>query len=207
MECGDEIDDALAADPVIAGMDGADGGLQVAGESVFEHDAARADLQGLNDLLRGDGGGEKKNLGRGGAAHDGAHGLKAGQARHGNIEKKNIRLKFEGLRDGFVAVGGISDYVKAIVFGKHIAHANAHDRVVVRQHDSNGSFHFSHTPPLFQIRAPGDAADQAGNSASSIRSNPWAAARKSLSRTALLSNWLSLKLSGVDSKSAPRRAA
>ena len=80
VERGDKIDDALAADPIIARVNGADGSLQMAGERIFEYDAARADMQRLNDLLGGDGGSEKQNLGRGRPAHDGAHGLKARQA-------------------------------------------------------------------------------------------------------------------------------
>ena len=47
----DQVHDALAADPVIAGENGADGGLQMVGERVLEHDAARADVQRLDDLL------------------------------------------------------------------------------------------------------------------------------------------------------------
>jgi len=56
MQSRDEIDHALAANPVVAGVDGADSSLQVAGERVFEHDAARTDVERFNDLLRGDSG-------------------------------------------------------------------------------------------------------------------------------------------------------
>ena len=147
VEGGDEVDDALAADPVIAAEDGADGGLQVVGEGVFEDDAAGADVQGLDDLLGGDGGGEEQNLDRGHAVHDGAHGFKAGQARHLHVEEQDIGLQFEGLSDGFVAVGGIADDFKAIRCGEHVAYTDADHGMVVRHHNSNRSFHLRGLPP------------------------------------------------------------
>ena len=52
---GNQVDDAFAADPVIAAIDGANRCLQVAGKGIFEHNAASADVQGFNDLLGGDG--------------------------------------------------------------------------------------------------------------------------------------------------------
>ena len=54
---GDKIAHALAADPVVAGEDDANGGLEMAGKSVLDDNAAGANLQRLNDLLSGDGGG------------------------------------------------------------------------------------------------------------------------------------------------------
>src|SRR5581483_5006157 len=60
-----EIDDALATDPIIAGGDSTNGGLEMTRESVFENDTARADVQSFDDLLGGDGGGEQKDLDRG----------------------------------------------------------------------------------------------------------------------------------------------
>ena len=144
---GHKIDDALAADPVIARVHGSNGSLQMAGDGIFEHDTARADVQCLDDLLRGDSGGKKQDLGRGRAVHDGAHCLKARQARHGHIEKQNIGLQLESLGDRLVAVGGVADDLKAFSFSKHVAHADADHRMVIRQHDSYWSFHLGCTPP------------------------------------------------------------
>ena len=141
MKSADEVDHALAADPVIATKDGANGGLQVAGEGVFEDDAAGADVQGLDDLLRGDCGGEEENLDGGCAVHDGAHGLQAGQARHLHVEQQNVGLQLEGLGDGFVAVVGIADHVEAVLFGEHVAHPDADYRMIVGDYNSNGFFH------------------------------------------------------------------
>ena len=147
MEGGDEVDDALAADPVVAAEDGFDGGLEVVGEGVFEDDAAGADVQGLDDLLGADGGGEQDDLDRGHAGHDGAHGLKAGQAGHLHVEEEDVGLELEGLGDGFVAVGGVADDFKALRLREHVAHADADHGMVVRYHNSNGSFHLSGLPP------------------------------------------------------------
>ena len=132
VEGGDEVDDALAADPVIAAEDGADGGLQVVGEGVFEDDAAGADVQGLDDLLGGDGGGEEQNLDRGRTSHDGAHSLKAWEPGHLHIEEQNIGLQLEGVGDGFVAVVGFAHDLKAVLCGEHVANTDSDDRMIVR---------------------------------------------------------------------------
>ena len=147
VERGNQVDDALAADPVIAADDGADGGLQMAGEGVFKHDAAGTDVEGFNNLLRGDGGGEKENLDGRRAGHDGAHGLKAGHTRHLDIEEKNVRLEIEGLSDGLVAIGGIADYFKAVSEREHVAHANTNNGMVVCEYDANWPVHLSGYPP------------------------------------------------------------
>ena len=59
VERRDEIDDALAADPIVARMNGADGRLQMIRERVFENDSAGADMQSFDYLLRCYGGGQK----------------------------------------------------------------------------------------------------------------------------------------------------
>ncbi len=100
-------------------------------------------MQGLNDLLGGDGGGEEENLDRGRAVHDGAHGFEAGQARHEDIQKQNIGLELEGLGDGFVAVGGVADHFKTVFLGEHVAYTDADHRMVVRHHNSDRSFHLN----------------------------------------------------------------
>jgi hypothetical protein len=113
----------------------------VAGEGVFEHDAARADVQRLNDLLGGDGGGEQQILTVGVpfmmarmASRPGRRGICTSSSRmSGSL--------FEGLGDGLVAVGGFADHFKAVLFGEHVAHADADYRMVVRQYNSNWSFH------------------------------------------------------------------
>src|SRR5580692_6999740 len=62
VEGGNEIYDALATDPVIARADGADGGLQMASQRIFQHDAAGANVKCLDDLLRRDGGSQEQDL-------------------------------------------------------------------------------------------------------------------------------------------------
>ena len=118
VESRDQVDNALAANPVVAGRDGADGGLQMAGQGVFEQD-----------------------LDGGRAVHDGAHGLQTGEARHLHIEQQDVGLQFKGLGDGLVAVGGLADHLEAVLLDKHVAHSDANYRVVVCQYDSNRSFH------------------------------------------------------------------
>ena len=137
MKGRNQVDHALAANPVIAPEDGADGRLQVAGERVFEHDAAGADVQGLDDLLGGDRGGEQQDFHCWRAVHNGPHGLKAGQPWHLQVEEKNIGLELECPGDGFVAIIGFADYFEAVHFSEHIAHADTNHWMVVCQHDSD----------------------------------------------------------------------
>src|ERR1700733_1321571 len=85
-----EVYYALAADPVVTGEDGSQGVGEIAGDRVFQDDAARADLQRFDDLLRGDSGGEQNDLDARRTAHDGAHRLQARQARHLQIEQQDI---------------------------------------------------------------------------------------------------------------------
>ena len=137
VEGADEVDDALAADPVVACHHGADGGLEVVGEGVLEDDAACADLQGFDDLLGGDGGGEEDDFDRAGAIHDGAHGFEAREARHGQVEQEDVGFLFEGLGDGLVAVGGFADNGEAAFLSEHVSNADAYYGVVICQHDAN----------------------------------------------------------------------
>jgi hypothetical protein len=113
----------------------------MAGESVFEDDSARANMQRFNDLLRGNGRSQQQDLGGGGSVHNRAHGLKARQARHLQIEQKDVGREFKRLRNGFVAIGGFADHVKTFRLRKHVAHTNADNWMVVRKNDSNGSVH------------------------------------------------------------------
>jgi hypothetical protein len=147
MERGNQVDHALSTYPIVSIEHGPYGSLQVADKGVFEHDSASADLERFNDLLGGDGGGEKENLDRRRAVHNGAHGFKAREARHLHVEEEDVRLRFQRHRDGFVAVRGIADYVKTIPDAEHIAYANADHRMVIRQYDSDWSFHLSGYPP------------------------------------------------------------
>src|SRR5271170_8042859 len=62
VQCADQIHNTAAADPIVSGDDGADRAGEVIGKSVFEHDAASANLQRFNDLLRGDGTCQQNNL-------------------------------------------------------------------------------------------------------------------------------------------------
>ena len=64
-----------------------------------------------------------------------------------HVEQQNIRLQLEGLRDGLVAVGGITDHIEAAGFSEHVAHADANYRMIVCQNNSNRSFHLSGKPP------------------------------------------------------------
>ena len=67
--------------------------MQVAGKGVFQDDAAGADVERFNDLLGGDGRGEKDDLDSRRTIHDGAHGFKARQARHLDIEQQDVGLE------------------------------------------------------------------------------------------------------------------
>ena len=48
-------------------------------------------------------------------------------------------LKFQGLGDGLVAVGGFADDFKSVEFREHVAHTDADHRMVVRQYNSDWS--------------------------------------------------------------------
>jgi len=143
VKSGDQVDDALSADPVISRENGANGDLEVTGKGVLKDNAAGADVQGLNNLLGGDGGGEEENLDGRCAIHDGAHGLEAWKAWHHDIEEQDVRFKFESLGDCLVAVGSFANHVKAVLFGQHVAYTDADHRMVVRQQDTDESVHFS----------------------------------------------------------------
>ena len=144
----DEIDDALAADPVVAREDRANRRMQVAGKGVFEDDAARANVERLDDLLGGDGRGKENDLDRGRAVHDGAHGLKAGQARHLDIEQEDVGGLLQSLGDGFIAIVGFAYDFEAVALGEHVAHTNADYRMIISQDDADRLlFHESPKPP------------------------------------------------------------
>src|ERR1700761_7555263 len=51
VERRDKIDYALSANPIIAGIHGANRGLEMARESILKNDSARTNMQCLNDLL------------------------------------------------------------------------------------------------------------------------------------------------------------
>ncbi len=110
----DQVHDTLAADPVVTGIHRANGRVQRARQGIFQHNAARADVQRLDNLLSRDGGSEKHDLDGRRAVHDGAHGFEARQARHLNIEKKDVGRQLQGLRDGVVAVVGFAYYLEAV---------------------------------------------------------------------------------------------
>ena len=114
----------------------------MAGQRVLEHNAARADLQRLNDLLRGDGRSKKQNLGRRlGPFMMARIASRPGKRGMETSSSKNVGLQFEGLGDGFVAVAGVAHHIKAFAFRQHVAHANAHHRVIVCHHNTNRSIH------------------------------------------------------------------
>lgn len=138
-----KIYDAFAADPVVAGANGADGGLQMAGQRIFQHNTTSANMERFDDLLGCDGGGQEQDLYGRRALHDGAHGFKTRQPRHRHVEKQNVRLQFESLRDRFVAVISFADYVETFFSGEHIAHTDPDYGMVVRQYDSCQRFHSS----------------------------------------------------------------
>jgi hypothetical protein len=133
----EEVGDALSADPVIAAEDGAQGLGEVAGDGVLEDDAAGADLQGLNDLLGGDGAGEHDDLDARRLGHDGTHGFEAGEARHGEVEQKNVGFELEGLGDGVVAVFGFADDFEAGFVLQYGLDTGADDEVVVGDDDAD----------------------------------------------------------------------
>ena len=82
-------------------------------DGVLDHDAAGADLEGLDDLLGADGAGEEDDLDGGRPIHDGAHGLNAGEAGHVDIEEEDVGEELEGLGDGFIAIGALADDIEA----------------------------------------------------------------------------------------------
>jgi hypothetical protein len=148
MQSGDEIDDALAADPIVAGIHGANGGVEASCQSVFEDDAAGADVERFNDLLGGDGGREQNDFDGRRAIHDGAHGLETGQARHLDIEQEDVGGLLQGLGDGLIAIVGFSNDFKAVALGEHVAHTDTDYRMIIGEYDANGLlFHRSPIPP------------------------------------------------------------
>ena len=149
VERGDEIDDALSTDPVVAGEDGAQGAREVAGKCVLEDDAPGADLQGFDDLLGGDGAGEHDDLDARGLVHDGAQGFEAGQTGHREIEQENVGLELEGLGDGDVAVLGLADDFEAGLVLEHVFYAEANDGMIVGDHDANWRGGYAYFVRLF----------------------------------------------------------
>src|SRR5215472_1539531 len=139
MQRREQIHDALAADPVVAGENGAQALAEVAGDGVLEHNAACADLQRLDDLLRGNEAGEEHDLHARRAVHDRAHRLQARKLGHGEVEQQNVRLEFECLGNGLVAVVGLTHDLEAGLAGEHVFHAEADDRVVVGHDNTNSS--------------------------------------------------------------------
>ena len=147
VERGNEIHDTLAANPVIPGKHGADGGMQMAGERVLEHDATGANMERLDDLLGRDRGSEEENLDCGRSAHDGAHGLESGQARHLDIKQQDVGRQLKRLRDGFVAVVGFANHRETVALVEHVAYADAHYRMIICQNYANWVFHVGGLPP------------------------------------------------------------
>ncbi len=76
-------------------------------------------------------------LTRGALAHDGAHGFKAREARHGEIEQEDVGFEFEGLGDGVIAVVGVADDFKAGLIHEHVFDAEADDGMVVCDNDAD----------------------------------------------------------------------
>ncbi len=94
-------------------------------------------MERLDDLLGGDGRGEQDDLDRGRAVHDGAHGLKARQARHLDIEQKDVGGLLQSLGDGLIAIVGFSYHFEAVALGEHVAHADADYRMIVGEYDAD----------------------------------------------------------------------
>ena len=137
VKSAEEVDDALAADPVVAGEDGAQGLGEIAGDGVLEDDAAGADLKSFNDLLGGDGGGEQDDLNARRTRHDGAHGFQAGKLGHGEIEQKDVGLELEDLSDGGVAIAGFRDDLEAGFGLKHVFDTETDDGVIIGDDDAD----------------------------------------------------------------------
>ncbi len=88
-------------------------------------------------------------LTRGRLVHDGAQGFEAGQARHGEVEQKNVGLEFEGLGDGDVAVFSLADDFEAGLILEHVLYAEANDGMVVCNHDADWRYGYTHFVRLF----------------------------------------------------------
>jgi hypothetical protein len=148
MQGRDEVHYTLAADPVITGIDSANGCVERASEGIFQDNAACADVERLNDLLSSNGGGKKDNFDRGRAIHDGAHGFKAGQARHLDVEQKDVGGLLQSLGDSLITIVSFSYDFEAVALGEHVTYTDADYRMIVGQYDANGLlFHESPTPP------------------------------------------------------------
>ena len=125
-----------------------DRGMKSVGQRVFKDDSAGADVERLNNLLGGDGGGEQDDLDGRRTIHDGAHSLKAGQAGHLHVEEEDIGQMLKGLGDGLIAIVGFSDYFEAFALGEHVAHTDTDYRMIIGEYDADGLlFHESPIPP------------------------------------------------------------
>jgi hypothetical protein len=114
----------------------------------FQDDSAGSNVERLDDLLGGDGRCEEDDLDGGGAVHDGAHGLKAWQTRHLDIEQEDVGGLLQGLGNGLIAIVGFPDYFEAVALGEHVAHTNANYWMIVGEYDADGLlFHVSPKPP------------------------------------------------------------
>ena len=57
-------------------------------------------------------------------------------------------VQLQRLGDGLIAIGGFADNFEAVLFGEHVAHADADYRMVIGEYDSDGLlFHESPIPP------------------------------------------------------------
>src|ERR1700761_9148192 len=158
-----QVDHALAANPVISRRNRADGGREMVSQCILEDDTAGANLQRFNNLLGGDGAGQQQNLYRRRTAHDGAHRLQAGQTRHLQIKQEDIRQQLERCCNRFIAIRSFAQHFKAAVALEHVFYANAYDRMVVGNDDTDlvqavvagfrrcGNCRSGHGGPVFRL--------------------------------------------------------
>ena len=137
MKSGEEICDALAADPIIAREHGAEGLAQIPGHGVLKDNATSADLQCFNNLLRGDGAGQQNDLDPWRLGHDRAHGFEPRQPRHIQVQKQDVRFELEGLGNGLIAILSFTYDLKTGFGLEHVFDTESNDGVIVGDNDAD----------------------------------------------------------------------
>src|ERR1035441_9977418 len=102
------------------------------------HPSTTRRLQRLNDLVHGNGAGEKDDLYPRRLGHDCPHGFQAGEPRHQDVEQEDVGFEFESLGDGIVAILGLTDDFEAGLVLEHVSDTEADYGVIVGDDDPYG---------------------------------------------------------------------
>src|ERR1039457_5406650 len=92
----------------------------------------------LNDLLHGNGAGEKDNLYPRRLGHDRPHGFQTGEPRHQDVEQENVGFEFESLSDGIVATLGLTEDFEAELVLEQVSDTEADFGMIVGDDDPYG---------------------------------------------------------------------